>query len=150
MDIRSGLIRLNNAFARRRLLRVEPAALLVLVPHCLQSSACERKLLADPDRCGRCGRCNVNELLRLRDEHGFAFRLVAGGREAVAAVKNASVKGVIAIACEKELMAGLVAAFPKPVWALPNLRPNGWCRDTQAPFEEVEVFLREERRAFFG
>ncbi len=144
MDARLLLIRLNNWIAFRRLARLAPADLLLLVPHCLQNSACECRVLADPDRCERCGRCDLKDLLRIRDTYGVAFRLVAGGRAAIGAVQEGAVKGVVAIACEKELVAGIFAAFPKPVWGLPNRRPNGPCRDTRAPFDEVENFLQQK------
>ncbi len=140
--MRKILIRLNNAWARLRLTGIAPENLLVLAPHCLQRSDCERNILSDPDRCARCGQCDVAGLLRLRDALGMPFRIVAGGREAVAAVKRPDIHGVIAIACGKELTAGILASFPKPVLAIFNQCPHGPCRDTCVSLDEVETALK--------
>jgi hypothetical protein len=47
------------------------------------------------------------------------------------------VQGVVAIACEKELRMGLMAAMPKAVFAVPNLRPHGYCVDTDVYIDDV-------------
>jgi hypothetical protein len=47
------------------------------------------------------------------------------------------VQGVVAIACEKELRTGLMAAMPKAIFAVPNLRPNGYCVDTDVYMDDV-------------
>ena len=46
-------------------------------------------------------------------------------------VRDSSVKIVVAVACEKELSDGILAAFPKPVVAVPNLQPEGPCKNTR-------------------
>ena len=45
-------------------------------------------------------------------------------------VLRPEVKAVVAVACEKELVQGIRAAFPKPVVAVPNMTPEGSCRNT--------------------
>lgn len=145
--MRKILIRLNNVWARRRLAGIAPGNLLVLAPHCLQRSDCERNILPDPDHCARCGQCDVAGLLRLRDALGVPFRIVAGGRLAVAEVKKPDVHGVIAVACGKELSAGILASFPKPVFAIFNHCPHGPCRDTRVSLDEVETALKQVFRS---
>ncbi len=138
----NGLLALNNALARRRLARVTPAHALLLAPHCLQRSDCDRKILSDANACARCGRCDVAGLLDLRDRYGVELRMVAGGRQAVAAVRRSHIRGVIAVACGKELRAGILAAFPKPVLAVSNRCPHGPCRDTCVALDAVETALK--------
>jgi hypothetical protein len=47
------------------------------------------------------------------------------------------VQGVVAIACEKELRTGLMAAMPKAIYAVPNKRPYGYCIDTDVYMDDV-------------
>lgn len=91
--------------------------------------------------CVRCGACDLPGLLKIRDRFGIRCLLVSGGRQALAAVKSSNVGGVIAVACEPELIAGIRAAFPKPVMAIPNLRPEGPCRNTRVDIENLERTL---------
>ncbi|HHT9132753.1 MAG TPA: DUF116 domain-containing protein, partial [Candidatus Tripitaka californicus] len=62
----------------------------------------------------------------------------SGGRVALQRVKSEEIRGVVAVACEKELRIGLMAAMPKAIMAVPNLRPHGYCKDTDVTMEEVE------------
>ncbi|GAX62722.1 S6 sporozoite-induced protein [Candidatus Scalindua japonica] len=60
------------------------------------------------------------------------------------------VQGVVAIACEKELRTGLMAAMPKAIYAIPNKRPYGYCVDTDVYMEDVlkaiEFFVKSYRK----
>ena len=53
------------------------------------------------------------------------------------------IHGVIAIACEKELRTGLMAAMSKAIFAVPNLRPNGYCKDTDVYLDEVKEAIEK-------
>jgi len=140
---RRGFVRLNNWITRWRRRRVAPGNLLLLVPHCLQKSDCEANIIHDIDHCKRCGQCDVAGLLVLRDKYGILCNLASGGRQALEYVWDERVRAVVAVACEKELMDGIRASFPKPVLAVPNRRPNGPCRDTCVDLDEVEEAIRE-------
>ncbi len=142
--LQRALIRLNNRVTRWRHVRAEPRRVLLLVAHCLQSSACGRHLTrAGGDTCARCGKCPVDALMALRDRTGVQCQIAGGGRQALARVKASDVDVVVAVACEKELVQGIVGAFPKPVLAVCNTRPLGDCHDTRADLAEVEAAVRE-------
>jgi uncharacterized protein len=141
--IRSAIIRLNNWVTRRRRVRVPPGHLLLLLPHCLQRSRCEQNVVHNVDQCRRCGQCDLAALLKLRDEFGLLCSLASGGRQALAYVRRADVKAVVAVACEKELLDGIRAAFPKPVLAVPNKTPHGPCHDTVVDLQGVREALGE-------
>jgi len=121
---------LNDRVNRVRTLRAPAENVLLLVPHCLQRSKCDNNIMHDLDHCQRCGQCDVDAIIGMRDELGIQCNLAGGGEEALAAVRHPSVRLVIAVACERELVAGIMGAFPKPVLAVPNIRPHGPCRDT--------------------
>lgn len=137
------IIRLNNAWVRKRRARVPAANLLVLLPHCLQCGLCRQNVSHDLAECQRCGRCDVAELLALRDELGFPCRVAAGGREALALTRDPTVRAVVAVACDKELFEGIRGAFPKPVLAVSNETPNGPCHDTRVDVAKVRAAVQE-------
>lgn len=138
----SFFIRLNNFWAFPRIKRLPPENVLLLAPHCLQRQSCDRKVLADLNSCARCGACDLTGLLALRDRYQLRCLLASGGRQALQAVKAPEVRGVIAVACEPELFAGIRAAFPKPVLGIPNLRPEGPCKNTRVNLPQLEATLK--------
>jgi hypothetical protein len=146
-----GIVKLNNALLRLRSPKVRPEEVLILIPSCLQASECDRRVRADVGECRRCGRCGVGEVLNIADELGVGAACATGGRLALSLVRSDAVKAVIAVACEKELRAGIIGAFPKPVIAVANIRPNGPCKDTRvnadAVRKAVESVLRRTRHA---
>lgn len=146
--LQSAVIRLNNRLTRWRRIRVQPGRLLLLAAHCLQARACGQRLKDGVEACQGCGLCPVRDLKEISIRHGVRCVVVSGGRQAVAAVRNPAVSAVVAVACEKELVEGILASFPKPVLAVSNTRPNGPCQDTQvqkAAIEEALVVLLQSR-----
>ena len=131
----------SNKLIRWRRVRVRPADLLLLAPHCLKRQACPHNVLDSMDNCQRCGKCRCKDLLELRDRYGVRLVMASGGRQALAAASDPAVKVVVAIACGRELRAGILKAFPKPIYAIHNRQPHGPCRDTDVAVDEVEKVL---------
>ncbi len=137
------LINFNNWVTTRfRKVRVAADNLLLLIPHCLQNSGCDKNLGSDIEKCARCGACDVAGVLRLCDRYNVKCSLAGGGRQALATVRQKGVKAVVAVACERELVDGIRACFPKPVFAVTNQRPNGPCKDTVVDISRIELALR--------
>lgn len=141
--MRKLLIRLNNRWARARLSRLPMSAVVVLLPHCLQNRECARNVLHDLENCARCGRCDLAGILDLRERYGVRCVLAAGGRQALRAAKDGAVRGIVAVACEPELLDGIRAVFPIPARAVPNLRPEGPCRNTRVDLNGLEQALKQ-------
>lgn len=141
--LQSALIRFNNRVTRLRRVRVPPNRLLVLAAHCLQGGACGQNLSRGIDACKGCGLCPVKGLIDLRKRYGVICRIAGGGRQALGFVKETDVAAVVAVACERELVEGIFASFPKPVLAVCNTRPKGACHETQADLSQVEAAIRE-------
>lgn len=135
-------LRLSNLLTRLRRVKVASENLLLLVPRCLQKDGCARTLGKTLDDCRRCGQCNVTELLAIREEFGISCSLAGGGREALAYVKKSEVKAVVAVACEKELFAGICAVFPKPVLGVLNIPGEHPCRNTRFNRDLVRDAIR--------
>jgi len=138
----SAIIALNNLLVRRRKKKVEPDSLLLLFSSCLQSSKCKQNLVHEVQNCKRCGGCRIKDLLDLADRHGIRPFMATGGKVALLEARKKTVKAVVAVACEKELREGILAAFPKAVLAVVNQRPCGPCRDCSADVSEVDRAVR--------
>jgi hypothetical protein len=130
-------VSLSNMMTKLRKKKCPPEALLLLFPHCIQNSKCKQNIKHDLNECNRCGKCKVKDLLEISEEYGISIAIASGGRIALKRVMAEEVQGVVAIACEKELRTGLMAAMPKAIFAVPNLRPNGYCIDTDVYMDDV-------------
>ncbi len=136
-------VRLNNFWRSKvRKKKMPPENVLILFSHCLQNSECPQKIIRDLQLCKRCGKCTIKGLLELSERYGVKCVVASGGVMAMEKVKSGSVKGIVAIACEKELKEGIKGIFPKPVVAVPNLRPKGPCKDCQVELAEVERSIK--------
>ena len=142
MGFYSALIAFNNRLTGWRRVRVPGRNLLLLLPHCLHLDTCAQSVTKSPDECKRCGKCCLNDMLKLRDEFGLACSVVGGGRQALNQTSNPEIRAVVAVACEKELVLGIRAAFPKPVVAVRNTTPEGPCRNTRADYEQVRAAIK--------
>ena len=130
-------VSLNNMMTRLRKKKSPPEGLLLLFPHCIQNSKCKQNIKHDLSECIRCGKCKVKDLVELSEEYGISIAVASGGRIALKRVMAKEVQGVVAIACEKELRLGLMAAMPKAIYAVPNQRPYGYCVDTDVYMDDV-------------
>lgn len=135
------IIKINNWLAGLRKKPIQPEETLLLVPHCLQNKSCNQDVTGSIKNCVRCGKCRMGELAKLQDEKSFELVVANGGRQACEAVRQRKIRAVIAVACEKELSAGILATRPKRVIAIPNQRPHGPCRNTDVKVESVQEAL---------
>lgn len=72
-------------------------------------------------------------------DDNYQYHIVAGGTQARKVLEEVKPKGIIAIACERDLNAG-IKDVPNhiPVIAISNQRPNGPCKDTVIDIEEFK------------
>jgi len=67
----------------------------------------------------------------------------AGGEEARAAIKQYRPTIILAIACERDLISGIKDVAEKiPVFAIPNKRPEGPCKNTDFSLSELDEAVR--------
>lgn len=140
--LRRSFIKVNNelVLADRRPVRADE--LLLLMPHCIQRSLCPHRLSYKVDHCRRCGLCPVGGLLDLRDAYGVHLAIATGGTLARRIVIRRKPRFIIAVACERDLTAGIQDTYPLPVFGILNQRPNGPCLDTFVPLDKVEDAIR--------
>lgn len=139
---REWMIKQNNALTARRRVKVTPDHLLLLLPYCVQASTCSQNVREDVVNCKGCGKCRIGEMKALAEKYGIRCVVAGGGRRAVEEVRRPGTRAVVAVACEKELTAGILSALPKPVLAVVNTRPRGYCINTSLDPAAVEAAIR--------
>lgn len=143
--VRSSFIKVNNELVRNESRRYPPEQVLLLMPHCLQSSRCDMRLTYDINNCKRCGKCPIKELLELSEEFGVHLAIATGGTIARRIVVQTRPKLILAVACERDLSSGIQDTYPIPVYGVLNERPHGPCLDTLVPMDRMrralELFL---------
>jgi hypothetical protein len=84
----------------------------------------------------------VDRILALAEKHGIRVFCATGGRQAAARTHRPEVCAIVAVACEKELRAGIFASLPRAVLARRISWPCGPCKDTAIEIREVEEAIR--------
>jgi len=144
------VVGVNNWVVRHRRRPVRAQELLLLLPSCLQRSGCPHSVRTSVANCQRCGQCQVGEVLEMAEQLGVTVAMATGGELALDRARCDGVRAVVAVACAKELRAGILGTWPKPVLAIENERPHGPCRDTRVDVAALvvglEFFLGEGRR----
>jgi uncharacterized protein len=141
--IRSSFIKVNNELVAADNGQYAPRELLLLMPHCLQSSKCAIRLTYDINNCKRCGTCPLTGLLALSDKYGIALAIATGGTIARRIVVQKRPKLILAVACERDLASGIQDTYPLPVYGILNQRPHGPCLDTRVILDDLETAIRK-------
>ena len=81
--------------------------ILVLLPRCLQHFQCKQPVVADINACKSCGKCDIVKLMKLNRHYHLVTAIATGGGLAKRLISDLKPHGVIAVACERELMEGL-------------------------------------------
>ncbi len=140
--VRGSFIKVNNELVSADAGKYAPQQILVLLPHCLQSSRCTLRLTYDINNCKRCGKCPVAGLLALAEHYGTHLAIATGGTIARRIVVQTRPKLILAVACERDLASGIQDTYPIPVFGVLNERPHGPCLDTTVSLATLERALR--------
>lgn len=136
--IRASFVEVNNQLVRSSRRVFAPQDVLILAPHCLQKTDCAAKVGQKAENCLRCGGCDIDGLLTLAQRLGVRLAVVTGGTLARKFVAEYRPRAIVAVACERDLSAGIMDAAPIPVLGVGNLRPHGPCKNTAVELEKVE------------
>ena len=135
-------IAVNNYLVSLRPNFIRGENILILVPHCLQDTDCPHKITVDVSNCKGCGKCQIGELKKIAEESRASIRVVTGGTMARKRIEDDNPRGVVAIACERDLSAGIQDAGALPVIGVLNCRPNGPCFNTSVDLQTVKEALK--------
>lgn len=141
-EIRKVYIKLNNNYIYSNRYKIKPEDILILIPHCIQKSECKLKITTNVRNCKSCGLCNVKDLIDLQDKYNVQVFIATGGTLARKKIKETRPKAVVAVACERDLTAGVQDIRQVPVLGVFNKRPNGPCVDTKIDASEVENAIK--------
>lgn len=134
-------IQTNNHIIHGLVDKVPAEKVLILLPHCLQWSECPHKVAGDGSRCVSCGRCLIGDLRTLAKSMALPLVIATGGTLARKAIAENRPHLIIAVACERDLAAGIYDMRKIPVIGLLNERPEGPCKNTQVDMKALEGLL---------
>jgi hypothetical protein len=141
-NILQSYIQVNNYLVGLKDLCLKGNQILILAPHCMQNSECPYKITMNVNNCRDCGKCDITSLKKLAKENNAILRIATGGTLARKFIKDTNPKGVIAIACERDLSLGIHEIRAIPVIGVLNCRPQGPCINTRVDLGEVEKALQ--------
>ncbi|NLB88666.1 MAG: DUF116 domain-containing protein [Syntrophomonadaceae bacterium] len=139
--ILSSYIAVNNYLISAKNLYIPSNKIMILLPHCLQNSECNIKITSDISNCKSCGKCKIGELKKLAEKYNATAKVATGGTLARKYILEKRPKGVIAVACERDLSMGIHDTGALPVLGILNCRPNGPCYNTDVDINSVEGAL---------
>lgn len=145
-------IAVNNYLVHSKYLRLRGEQIMILLPHCLQDSDCPHKITIDVNNCKGCGKCDIASLKEMAEEYNAVIKVATGGTLARKFVLDSRPRGVVAVACERDLSLGIHDLGGLPVIGVLNCRPNGPCFNTTVNLDEVEdalqsIIKEDENRA---
>ncbi|MCT4606404.1 MAG: DUF116 domain-containing protein [Marinisporobacter sp.] len=136
--IRGAFSELNNRLIVSSHIHVKPEEILILLPHCLQKSSCPHKITNNINNCKRCGLCDIDQLITLKEKYHTNLFVATGGTLARKIIKEIKPKAIIAVACERDLSSGIMDVKRLPVIGILNERPEGPCVNTRVNLKDVE------------
>ncbi len=142
IKIEQSFIEINNQLVKGLGKRFRPERILILMPHCIQYIDCKIKVTRNVKNCVGCGKCEIAELIGLSEEFGIDLFVSTGGTIARRKVYEKRPNAIIAVACERDLTSGIQDAYPLPVFAVVNKRPQGYCMGTGVEIAAVRNAVR--------
>lgn len=120
----NSILQVGNIITRINQSTIKRDELLILLPRCIDLET-------------------RNEIKRVTAKFDVDFHICAGGQMARQLLAEKKPKGVVAVACERDLMAGVQdVKAAVPVIAIANKRPEGPCRNTNINMDEMEDAIR--------
>ena len=146
--IRKLYVDINNILVESKGRKYKPDKVLLIVPHCLQSTKCSYKVCGNIENCRKCGACRIGDIYRLAEETGVKAVVATGGTYARSVIKEEKPQIVVSVACERDLVSGIMDVTRIPVLGIINIRPNGPCNNTTVDIDVlrkklVEILLTE-------
>ncbi|WP_130806837.1 DUF116 domain-containing protein [Senegalia massiliensis] len=133
---------INNLLIKTKNIKIKKENLLILLPHCIQNSKCQFKITNDINNCRKCGKCDVDEILRLKEKYDINVVVATGGTLARKWIMDIKPKAIVAVACERDLSSGISDMKGLPVLGVLNDRPNGPCIDTRVSIDKLEEAIK--------
>jgi hypothetical protein len=128
--IGNSFVKVSNLLIKTTAKRIKPETLLILLPRCLKKSL-------------------IQTITGFSKQLHIPVYTVPGGERARELVMQLQPKAIIGVACERDLISGIQDVIARiPVIGIPNIRPEGPCKNTEIDLLEfekaVQTFLGPE------
>ena len=122
--VENAAVKVYNAFALRRVAKVNTGELLLLIPRCLSRST-------------------LDDVLGLAGQYGVPVFVATRGQLARRVIRERRPRAVVAVACERDMVSGLHDVAAKvPVLGLTMTLPAGPCKDAALDLPTLEKYLQ--------
>ena len=113
---------------------------ILFLPHCLRDSKrCKAKYNEEGLQCMRCGKCDIDKLISIAEELGYAKAFVApGGSMVQKLVEKYRPKATLGVCCYNEANLAFDAFRGTRIHSQACLLLNDGCKDTKANLAEVK------------
>ena len=139
--IRESFVHVNNSFLNAESQKYYNNEILILLPHCIQNYDCTNRITNDINNCADCNKCVIKELKSISKKYSVKVAIATGGTLARKIIVESKPKCIIAVACQRDLVDGLLDVFPIPVYGVLNNRPFGPCVNTTINPQIISDFL---------
>jgi hypothetical protein len=136
------IIRLNNQMILKKKFNIDYKDILVLLPHCVQNAECRIRITFNPKNCVDCGRCRIGTLLKFTDSKNIKLAIATGGMLARKIIKENRPRAIIAVACHRDLIEGIIEIRKIPVLGVLNIiGKSGPCVSTDFDLDKVMEYV---------
>jgi hypothetical protein len=142
-SIRESFVVVNNTFIKKLHYKFDMQEVLILLPHCLQNYDCTLRVTNNIKNCNDCGKCVISLFKKLNNEINIKIFIATGGTLARRIIVNEKPRCIIAVACSRDLVDGILDVYPIPVFGVLNQRDNGPCFNTNVDVEIIQKFLNK-------
>lgn len=139
--MRESFLYFNNEIVLTNNSGIKSQKILVLLPHCLQSSTCKIRITSDINDCGECGSCDIAALKEMTSQYKVQCAVASGGSLARKLILDTNPDVIVAVACHRDLVDGVRESWRYPVYALLNERPKGPCFETSVSVKAIEFAI---------
>jgi len=138
-------LNLNNEIVLSQARDISHKNILLLLPHCLQSSDCKIRITKDIEDCAECGNCDIAEIKKMANTYNVKAAVATGGSLARKLIKDHAPNVIIAVACHRDLTDGVRDSWRVSVYGVLNERPKGPCFDTNVSIKTIEFAIKKFR-----
>ncbi|MFA5478527.1 MAG: DUF116 domain-containing protein [Candidatus Muiribacteriota bacterium] len=133
------IVSLNNKSVLSRKYSLKYSDLIILMPHCVQYKNCKYRITFNVNNCKKCGQCNIGKLCEYCQEKGIKLFIATGGTLARKIIKDNRPGAIIACACHRDLLEGIIEIKKIPVYGILNIiGKDGPCINTDFNLEVVK------------
>jgi hypothetical protein len=119
----NSFIKVSNSLILATRWKLSRNRVLILLPRCLR-------------------RPIQKQIIGIAEKYHCLIYTVPGGSLARKIIKEQKPTAIIGVACERDLLSGIRDVKKIPVIGIPNLRPEGPCKNTIVDYERIEEAIR--------